>query len=402
MWEMTSNVSVTVTEEKTSRTSVNNLQTHIRQIILTGNAKEEFKKYNYEFPTEYSGENYRNIVWKNLKTGIKFDKSSLKEGEFWVGRTYKKKSGKTTTYVESMTIAPPWKVHPDDIEMFLQSFENTYFEAIERFLVTDEQFRDCIFLDFQVHLNEVYVPESITLEDGSEYMLPEEERWAYAYIKPHMHVSYIPTVKTTDKNGTEFLKLSRSDLWKSKSGKFNQSYREFNDKKYEAVDKEYGLERGVIYDTLPPEERPVRKRLEQWQKDMDINRAEKLIQQQQKEIDKTVADMEAQAKQILQDKNIINEAKEQLAEDMKDYLMDMVDENNINYQELDAVLNKQERSLLIRVLDRILCIIEPVAKELPYIFGQITELIIDVKKRLEVNNKQREIVLNRNQNQERY
>lgn len=394
VWEQTSNVSVTVTEEKTDRVSVNNLQAHIRKVVLTGNAKEEYGKYNYEFKTEYSGTNYRDAVWKNLKVGTKFDKSKLEEGQFWVGRTYKKRSGKTTTYVEAMTIAPPWKVHPDDIEVFLKSNENTYFDTVRQFLMTDEQFKDCIFLDFQVHLDEVYIPESVTQEDGSEYMLPEEERWQYAYIKPHMHISYIPTVKATDKNGVEFLKLSRTDLWKSKSGKFNQSYREFNDKKYEMVDREYGLERGMVYDELPPEERPVRKKLEQWQKDNDTERAERLIQQQKKEFEKTIAVMETQAEQILQDREMLAETKEQLKEEMEDYVADVMDRYNLEYQEMDAVFNREEKALLLKALNMIERIIEPIAKVFPSIFKQVKELVADARQRIEFNNRQRNILCN--------
>ena len=135
-WKQTSNIVVVVNDEKTNRASVNNLEAHNRQYVLNNNAREEYKKYNYSIPTDCDSKRYRDVIWNNLKTGIKYDKSSLKDGEFWAGRVYKNGSGKTTTYCESMIFCPPYKIHPDEIEDFINSDENKYFYDIADFIKT--------------------------------------------------------------------------------------------------------------------------------------------------------------------------------------------------------------------------------------------------------------------------
>ena len=44
-WNQTSNTVVVVNAEKTTRTSVNNLEAHNRQYILKNNARLDYKKY---------------------------------------------------------------------------------------------------------------------------------------------------------------------------------------------------------------------------------------------------------------------------------------------------------------------------------------------------------------------
>lgn len=401
IFKRTSNVAPVVVEEKVTRTAINNFESHIKQIMLSGNAMEEYQIYNYEFVTDFKGKRYRDIIKEHLKKGTKFDKTQLGKNDFWVGRTYKKSSGKTTTYVESMTVCPPFKIHPDQIEQFLKSPENTYFEDFVFFLKHDERFKDCLFLDFKVHMNEVYVPESITLEEGTEYLLPEEERWQHAYIKPHMHIAYIPTVKAVDeKTGAEYLKLSRKDLWRS-DGKFTRSYSEFIDKKYEAVDMEYGLERGEVYEEMPEEEKPIHMGLEEWKKKNDQKRIDKLIQQQQKENQKNIERLNKEVELIQQQTDENNNIIETLEQDLQDSLSDMAEQWDLDYNKMDYALLRAERKMFLGLLGLIEKIIEPLAKSQKSIFDKIHAAIIGVKEKICSNDKVRNTWIQQNQGKER-
>ena len=387
-FKQTSNVSITITKEFTSRTSVNNEEAHTKQIVLTGNARADYKKYNYEFPTKYSEKKYRDVIWQNLRTGTKFDKACLTEDEFWTGRVYKtKNTGKTTTYLESMTFAPPWRIHPDQIEQFLNSPENMYFEDIRNFLLSDEQFKGCLFLRFQVHMNEIYIPESITLDDGTEKMLKEDERWAYAYIKPHMTVDYIPTVFETDKDGKEYRQLSRTKLWKSREGRYNQSYSEFNTRKYEAVDHFYGLERGELYSDRKPEEQPVRRSLEEYQKTSDDLRIKRLIEQQKKENAETLNIIEKEAESIIEANGILKDAQEELLEDIQSFVSDFPENEK---ERVENVILQEERSIFIDLINKITDIIRPLEKIAPMLFTKIINAFENAMKKIEIKEQIRE------------
>lgn len=401
-FKQTSNVSVTITQEYKSRTEVNNEEAHTKQIVLSGHARKEYKKYNYAFDTSYSDKRYKDIIWKNLKTGTKYDKSTLKDDEFWVGRIYKKKNcGKTTTYMESMTFAPPWRIHPDEIDTFLRSPENQYFEDIKDFLLSEEQFKGVMFLGFHVHMDEVYVPESITLEDGTEYILEESERWNYAYIKPHMTVDYIPTVLAQDKEGNTYRQLSRTKLWKSKEGRYNQSYAEFNTRKYEAVDKNYDLERGELYDNRKPEERPIKRTLEEYQKANDMDRVKRLIKQQQTENKKAVDVIEQEAESIIKKQGMIKEAQKELEQNIEDYVEDIKERYNINNYQVDEMLLKEEKALLIDTLKKVAVIIKPLKQIVPEIHKKLMGLLENVMERLQTDNMYRSVMNKYNRNEER-
>lgn len=385
----TSNVAVVVVDEKTSRTAINNLEAHIRQRVLKGNAREEYAKYNYSFPTEYSGVHYRKVLNEHLKKGTKYDKSSLGEKDFWVGRTYKKNSGKSTTYVETMTICPPFKIHPDEIDAFLQSNDNCYFADIVDFLMMDEKFKDVVFLDRIVHLDEVYVPESITLPDGTEKMLSPEEQWEHAYIKPHMHISYIPTVKVhDDKSGADYLKLSRKDLWHSDKG-FSKSYSEFLDRKYHAVDCEYDLERGEIYEEMPEEDKPVHVGLEQWKKENDQARVERLINQQKKENEEAIKTLQQQVEKIKKQEILNERAAESIEEGFQSMIEDSVEVFGDDYEKMDYIILKSERKAFIMLLDMLERIIEPLLCGEKSIFDKIKKIIDDCKSKMEADDKTR-------------
>lgn len=351
------NCAIAVITEYITRRQVNNCEAHVRQFVLKGNAKAEYSQYNRSLITSDEQQPYRKAIWEHLKTGLKFDKEKLKAGDFWAGRVYNPASGKSTTYAESMIIAPPFKIHPDELASFLKSEEYKYFEDMLKFL-KDDVLKDAIILGAELHNNEIYVPETITLEDGTEYLLPENERWAHAYCKPHCHIVYIPTVKATDKNGVEYLKLSRGDMWRSKSGRFSTSYTEFNDRKYEAVDKHYGMVRGTVYDELPEESQPVRKALKKWQEDTAHEKTQKLIQQQQEANQKAIQKLNDEAEQILKDSKLIN------------------DFDNI----------KKENEFLKDTLNIIRELIQPLKLKYPKIFNQISKIINQVLGVHEQNN----------------
>lgn len=386
----TSNVAIVVVEEKTTKTAINNFEAHIKQVVLSGNAMEEYKKYNYSFPTDFRGEKYRRVIDTHLKKGTKFDKSLLGDADFWVGRTYKKSSGKTTTFIESMTIAPPFKIHPDQIDAFMESIENGYFSEMVDFLKNDEHFKDCLFLDFIVHMDEVYIPETITLPDGTEKMLEEEERWKYAYIKPHMHISYIPTVRVyDDKTGVDYLKLSRKDVWHSDKG-FNHSYSEFIDRKYQAVDMHYGFDRGEVYEQMPEEEKPVHLGLEEWKHKNDQARIDRLISQQKNENKKMMALVMEQAEQIEGQRQINENVAMAMTEGLEAMMDDAFEDMGGEVSKIDYLLLKGERKMFADVFQTIRKWLEPYKTSDNIILKRICKLIDEVLEKLRANDLARE------------
>lgn len=380
-FERTSNVSVVVIQEHISRSEVNYVEAHNKRYVLKNNARPELQKYNFSYDVGFDGKRYRDIIWKNLKTGIKYDKSTLKDGEFYAPRVYKKKGGKkTTTYLETMTFCPPFKIRKDQIEDFIHSPEYKYFDEALKFVKSDV-YEDAIITGAYIHLDEWYRPETITMPDGTERVLEESERDDYAYIKPHMHVDVITTKRCTDKNGIEFLKLSRGDVWKAESGRYNSSYKEFNDRRFEKLDKQFGFERGEIYEDKEPEEHPIVKSLEQWQKDTDQAKIQKLIQQEQKKNIQQVEQIEAQAKQILSDKEDLDEAKDRIEEDIQDYVEELLD-MGMTQKEFDTVINKSKKDILIMALDMIGKIIQPLKDRFPKMFLDIMAVLDGTKEKL--------------------
>lgn len=380
IFRRTGNSCVVVMKERTSRREINNAEAHTKQKVLTGNARQELKKYNYSLPTEFSGMKYRDVIFSKLHTGTKFDKSQLAEDEFWCGRTYKKKSGKTTCYMETMTVCPPWKIHPSEIETFLASNANEYFADFKRFLEQDERFKDVIFLDFQVHMNECYYPETRELPDGTIELIPESEREQYCYIKPHMDISYIPTVRDTDKKtGIEYLKLSRKDLWHSDNG-FSKSYSEFLDRKM-ALDKEYEFERGNVYQDMPEDEQPVRMTLQEWQKASDSKNAQQLIKQEKEIIVAETQQIQEAKEKVQFEKEELDEARERIESDMEDYI-DELSKCGWDNNAFDSVANKSKNDILTMALVTIERIIKPLQKKFPEVFTDIMAVIVGTREKL--------------------
>ena len=380
IFRRTGNSCVVVMKERTSKREINNAEAHTKQKVLTGNARQELKKYNYSLPTEFSGMKYRDVIFSKLHTGTKFDKSQLAEDEFWCGRTYKKKSGKTTCYMETMTVCPPWKIHPSEIETFLASNANEYFADFKRFLEQDERFKDVIFLDFQVHMNECYYPETRELPDGTIELIPESEREQYCYIKPHMDISYIPTVRDRDKKtGIEYLKLSRKDLWHSDNG-FSKSYSEFLDRKM-ALDKEYEFERGNVYQDMPEDEQPVRMTLQEWQKASDSKNAQQLIKQEKEIIVAETQQIQEAKEKVQFEKEELDEARERIESDMEDYI-DELSKCGWDNNAFDSVANKSKNDILTMALVTIERIIKPLQKKFPEVFTDIMAVIVGTREKL--------------------
>lgn len=170
--------------------------------------------------------------------------------------------------------------------------------------------------------------------------------------------------KSRDKDGLEFLKLSRGDVWKAESGRYNSSYGEFNDRRFEKLDKRYGFERGEIYEDKEPEEHSIVKTLEQWQKDTDQERIQRLINQAQKDNERQLEQIEAEAREVLRAKSDVNEAKDRIEEDIQDYIDEIMDDG-MTKKDFDAVVNKSKRDILIMELDTIGKIIEPLKYKFP-------------------------------------
>lgn len=363
----------------TSLREVDNVEFHNKQIVLKRNAREEYSKYNFSLPTKYSKVRYSSFIKKRIKTGTKYDKSQLAEDEFWVGRTYKKGSGKSTCYMESMVFAPPFKIKPEELDDFMHSEEVTIFQDFYDYLKTSERFKDCIILGFDVHCNEIYYPQTTTDEDGKEVLLTEEQSKALAYCKPHAHISMIPLVRSTDKDGNSFLKLSRGDVWKSKKGKFTESYSEELDEMFEAVFRKYGLERGEIRKDMPEDERPVEKLLEDWQRETDIKTYEKLAQQEEQELEEKKKALEAARVIHNQKVELLQERKEDIADQITNDVAEWGAVFESDYDKVDREVLKNENIALVKALnivDKVLASLESFfPSRISYARGVIKEVL---------------------------
>lgn len=262
----------------------------------TGNRDDKYKKYNFdvlEMQGIKSVDNYNKYFKQHAHVGYNAHKEELAEGDFVVPRL-----NDTITRVESIIVCPPVKVLASEIDKFDFSEVQCFFDDyIHEFMKKDSKFKDVKILSAKVHCNEVYYPRfeetNIYNPDGSKRLrrLSRQESIERAYIKIHMHVDYIPLVEV-EKNGIKYLKLSSNDLWKAQKGRYFDSFREFNDRFFEAVGKGYGLDRGQKW-----EEWDVRvqkknngelvkenRRLSDWQLDREDEYTKRYLAQLQEEI----------------------------------------------------------------------------------------------------------------------
>lgn len=315
--------------------AISNLSAHNKQVSrATGNRDDNYKKYNFdvlEMQSEKSIDNYNKYFKEHAHVGYNAHKEELEEGDFVVPRL-----NDTITKVESIIVAPPIKILLKDIDKFDFTEAQCFFDDyIHNFIKQDSKFKDVKVLSAKVHCNEVYYPRYEEIEiDGTTKLrrLSREESVEKAYVKVHMHMDYIPLIEA-EKNGKKFLKLSSNDLWKSEKGRYFDSFREFNDRFYEAVGKSYNLERGQKW-----EEWDVRvqkrnngelvkenTRLADWQ----LNNDEELNKKYKKQLEEEI-------------KTASEEAKKQLQEEIAQLEAESFDEFERNQREYARQLKQME------------------------------------------------------------
>lgn len=221
--------------------SVHNYQTG----KATGNRDDSLKSYNFDVLAAHGMEtvqNYNKYVKQHMHVGYKAHKEELEKGDFVLPR-----DGSDITKVESIIVSPDVKVPLKDIKNFDFSELMLFFDDyIFEFLKKDSKFKDIKILSAKVHRNEVFYPRFKEVEeDGKKKLvkLSKKESCELAYIKPHMHIDYIPLVEA-EKDGVKYLKCSSKELWRAEKGRYFDSFREYNDRMYEAIGKAYGLDRG--------------------------------------------------------------------------------------------------------------------------------------------------------------
>lgn len=223
-----------------------NLSAHNYQVgEPTGNRDDSLKMYNFDvlgIQGMETVQNYNKFFKKHMHVGYKAHKEELGKDDFVLPR-----DGADITKIESIIVAPDIKILLKDIKNFdfseLQCFFDDY---IFKFIKRDIQFKNIKILSAKVHCNEVFFPRFKEVEENGVKKLVKlsmAESFELAYIKPHMHMDYIPLVEV-EKDGIKYLKCSSKELWKAQEGRYFDSYREYNDRLYEAIGKEYGIDRG--------------------------------------------------------------------------------------------------------------------------------------------------------------
>lgn len=313
--------------------AISNLSAHNKQAgKATGNRDDNYKKYNFdvlEMQGEKSIDNYNKYFKEHAHTGYNAHKEEFGEGDFVVPRL-----NDTITKVESIIVAPPAKILIKDIDKFDFTEAQCFFDDyIHNFIKQDSKFKDVKVLSAKVHCNEVYYPRYEEIDGTTKLRrLSREESIDRAYVKVHMHMDYIPLIEA-EKNGKKFLKLSSNDLWKSERGRYFDSFREFNDRFYEAVGKHYSLSRGQKW-----EEWDVRvqkknngelvkenTRLSDWQ----LNHDEELNKKYKKQLEEEI-------------KTAGEEAKKQLQEEIAQLEAESFDEFERNQREYAKQLKQME------------------------------------------------------------
>lgn len=237
---------INVMSKAKKKTQIRNLGAHNAQIgKAVGNRDDSLKGFNFdvlELGGEKSISNYDKYIKEHMHIGYNAYKEDLKEGDFILPR-----DGKDISKVESIVVAPDIKVPLKDLKDFnFTEVKSFFLDYIFTFMKNDIKFKDIKILSAKVHCNEVFYPRFKTIEkDGKEVLvkLSKEESRELAYIKVHMHVDYIPLVET-EKKGIKFLKCSSKDIWKSVKGRYFDSFREYNDRLYAVLGKEYNFDRG--------------------------------------------------------------------------------------------------------------------------------------------------------------
>lgn len=220
------------------------------------NIDENFKKYNISILDNTEGLTYNQYFNKYCvrrlggKTKAEVAEG-LKDKEFYLDKLYKGKGGgKATTCVEAMVVSFNKRIPAtkEAIEAFQNDEENKQLiDDTVKYITEESNLKDCRFLNIDVHYDEVYRPweRKEPSEDFPEGELIKGE----PMVSVHMHISYIPLVKEKIKDkDIEFEALNRGEIWKSKTKNYRQSYSQFNDRIFEAVEEKHGYVRGELYE----------------------------------------------------------------------------------------------------------------------------------------------------------
>lgn len=237
--------------------SVQSEQTRLRakNKYKNDHIKEEFKKYNLHPVDNTEGLTYNQYFKKYCKRRSGGKKKSdvvseMGKEDFYLDKLYTGKGGgRTTCCVESMVISLNDRIDATAEAVLAYQADPKNQKKMQDFvkyiMETDERFKYCRFLNVDWHFDEVYTPFE-RKEPTEEY--PEGEIVVgNPKISIHGHITYIPLTKEVDASGKEYLSLNRGAVWKSRTAAYNQSYSQFNDDIYEAVEKELGYERGKLY-----------------------------------------------------------------------------------------------------------------------------------------------------------
>lgn len=331
-------VLVNVMSEYKSLRAATNEAYHIRQEgKAVGNRDDNFKKENVNILQMMGREpvkNYKKYFKEHMHLGYNAYQEDLKEDDFVMPR-----DGKDITKIEGLIVCIPEKISLKELTDGTYNKKDLLFfcsDYIEGFLEQDEKFKNCKILDAVLHMNEVYYPVFEETEDGKLRKLSEEERKEQAYVKPHMHIDYIPLVKA-EKKGIEYLKLSRKDLWKSKS-KYYNSYREFNDRCHKAVGDQYGYERGTKWEDFG--ERVTKKvngeKVKEYKKlhDYQLDETARLYNRYEMQLINEIKEAKQKKKKELEDK--LEEELEEIRKDMEaEQIIHIEDEVKRSIYEVD-------------------------------------------------------------------
>lgn len=221
------------------------------------NINHDFKKFNDKILDNTENLSYKEYFNKYCVRRLGGKKKGevaeeLKEKEFYLDKLYLgKNGGKATTVVESMVISLNKRIPAtkEAIEKFKNDPDNQkLINDIVEYLTKESRLKDCRFLNIDVHYDEVFQP----WEKKPTELFPEGEVYrGEPMVSVHIHGSYIPTVKERivfEGKEIEFEALNRGEIWKSKTKNYRQSYSQFNDEIFEAVEKKYGYERGELYE----------------------------------------------------------------------------------------------------------------------------------------------------------
>ncbi len=303
-----------------SKTNIKNLEYHNKQKgKATGNRDDDYKKYNFD-ALQLSGqkpiENYNKYIEEHSHIGYNSYKDELKEDDFIMAR-----SGDSIRKLESICVAPPIKILLSEIDEYDYGIIQDLFDDYLDFMKNDEKLKNVKILSANAHLNEIYYPTFERNENGKLRKLSEVERKERAYIKPHLHIDYIPLI-AEEKDGKKYLKLSSKEIWKADSDdKYFSTYSKFNDRCYEKIGKKYGFERGEKW--------------EEWDERIQKKNNGEKIKEQRKLFDF----------QMENDENEYNEWKEQLIDEIKKYDKDLQEAEKQYEKEIQKISEESNRML---------------------------------------------------------